>query len=192
MIGGGNVAMDIARTMARLQKQKYGQVGVTVTALEDFDHFLADKEEVTESLEEQIEIFDARGPQEVVRFKSGKNKGKVKGLRTWKVTSIFDDQGRFAPQYDQGDEMVHPAEMVVEAIGQSADVSLLGRGADRGAGMGARPDRGRCGRAHLRALALGRGRRGARARRDPCRGRRPQGRGLDQRDAAARRGRRRR
>ena len=126
VIGGGNVAMDIARTMARLQKQKFGKVGVTVTALEDFDHFLADKEEITESFEEQIEIFDARGPQEVVRFKSGKNKGKVKGLRTWKVASIFDDQGRFAPQYDQGDEMVHPADMVVEAIGQAADVSLLG------------------------------------------------------------------
>ena len=81
---------------------------------------------MTESFEEQIEIFDARGPQEVVRVKSGKNKGKVKGLRTWKVTSIFDDQGRFSPQYDQADEMVHPADMVIEAIGQSADVSLLG------------------------------------------------------------------
>jgi len=126
VIGGGNVAMDIARTMARLQVKTYGKVGVTVTALEDFDHFLADKEEVTESIEEGIEIFDARGPQEVVRFKSGKNKGKVKGVRTWKVTSIFDDQGRFAPQYDPGDEMVHPAEMVIEAIGQAADVSLLG------------------------------------------------------------------
>ena len=126
VIGGGNVAMDIARTMARLQKQKYGKVGVTVTALEDFDHFLADKEEVTESFEEEILIFDARGPQEVVRFKSGKQKGKVKGLRTWKVTSIFDDQGRFAPQYDPADEQIHPADMVIEAIGQAADVSLLG------------------------------------------------------------------
>ncbi len=126
VIGGGNVAMDIARTMARLQKRKYGKVGVTVTALEDLAHFLADKEEVTESFEEQIEIFDARGPQEVVRFKSGQNKGKVKGLRTWKVTSIFDDQGRFSPQYDQADELVHPADMVIEAIGQAADVSLLG------------------------------------------------------------------
>ncbi len=126
VIGGGNVAMDIARSMARLQKQKHGKVGVTVTALEDFAHFLADKEEVTESFEEGIEIFDARGPQEVVTFKSGKNKGKVKGLRTWKVKSIFDDQGRFAPQYDEGDEMVHPAEMVVEAIGQMADITLLG------------------------------------------------------------------
>ncbi|MCB1336601.1 MAG: FAD-dependent oxidoreductase [Maritimibacter sp.] len=126
VIGGGNVAMDIARTMGRLQMQKYGKVGVTVTALEDFDHFLADKEEVKESFEEQIEILDGRGPQEVVRFKSGKQKGMVKGLKTWKVVSIFDRDGRFAPQYDEGDEVVHEAEMVIEAIGQMADVSLLG------------------------------------------------------------------
>ncbi|NNJ85200.1 MAG: FAD-dependent oxidoreductase, partial [Gammaproteobacteria bacterium] len=51
VIGGGNVAMDIARSMARLQKQIYGEVNLTVTALEDFDHFLADPEEVKESLE---------------------------------------------------------------------------------------------------------------------------------------------
>lgn len=126
VIGGGNVAMDIARSMARLQKVKYGQIGVTVTALEDFDHFLADKEEVKESFEEGIEILDARGPQEVVLFKTGKQKGQVKGLRTWKVKSIFDDQHRFAPKYDESDEVVHLAEMVVEAIGQMADVSLLG------------------------------------------------------------------
>jgi len=126
VIGGGNVAMDIARSMARLQKREHGQVGVTVTALESFAHFLADEEEVTESFEEGIEILDARGPQEVVRFKSGKNKGKVKGLRTWAVTSIFDDKGRFAPQYDRADEQVHPGEMVIEAIGQAADVSILG------------------------------------------------------------------
>jgi glutamate synthase (NADPH) small chain len=126
VIGGGNVAMDIARSMARLQKVKHGAVGVTVTALEDFAHFLADREEIEESLDEGVEIVDARGPQEVVRFKSGKNKGKIKGLRSWAVTSVFDAQGRFAPQYDQGDERLHPAEMVVEAIGQAADVAILG------------------------------------------------------------------
>ena len=52
VIGGGNVAMDIARTLARLQKQKYGEVQVTLTALEDLDHFLADPDEIKESREE--------------------------------------------------------------------------------------------------------------------------------------------
>jgi glutamate synthase (NADPH/NADH) small chain len=121
VIGGGNVAMDIARSMARLQKQKYGAVGMTVTALEDFAHFLADREEVEEAQEEGCVIHDARGPQEILI-----EDGKVAGLRTWKCKAIFDDEGRFAPKYDETDKMVHPAQMVIEAIGQAADVSLLG------------------------------------------------------------------
>ena len=122
VIGGGNVAMDIARSLARLQKQKHGKVGMTVTALEDFDHFLADPEEVKEAFEEGIEILDARGPREVLVDEAG----NVMGLKTWKVVSIFDDKGRFAPTYDEGDERVHEGEMVIEAIGQSADIALLG------------------------------------------------------------------
>lgn len=122
VIGGGNVAMDIARSMARMQKQTYGTVQMTVTALEDIDHFLADPEEVKECGEEGIAIFDARGPQEVVIDEDG----KLAGLKTWRVKSIFDEQGRFAPSYDQSDEMIHAADMVIEAIGQMSDISLLG------------------------------------------------------------------
>ncbi|MBF0254918.1 MAG: FAD-dependent oxidoreductase [Gammaproteobacteria bacterium] len=122
VIGGGNVAMDIARSMARLQKQQYGEIKVTLTALEDLAHFLADPDEVKESLEEGINILDARGPQECVIDEQG----QLLGLKTWKVLSIFDEQGRFAPKYDPSDEQLHEGEMVVEAIGQMADVSLLG------------------------------------------------------------------
>nr|VFJ72840.1 MAG: glutamate synthase (NADPH/NADH) small chain [Candidatus Kentron sp. FM]VFJ72950.1 MAG: glutamate synthase (NADPH/NADH) small chain [Candidatus Kentron sp. FM]VFK19828.1 MAG: glutamate synthase (NADPH/NADH) small chain [Candidatus Kentron sp. FM] len=122
VIGGGNVAMDIARSMARLQKQAYGEVNLTVTALEDFDHFLADPEEVKESREEGIEILDARGPQEMVID----DDGNLMGLKSWRVVSIFDEQGRFAPRYDDSDERLHPGEMVIEAIGQMSDTDLLG------------------------------------------------------------------
>ena len=123
VIGGGNVAMDIARSMARLQKQKFGKVNLTVTALEDFDHFLADREEVKECGEEGIEIFDARGPQEIIIDDAG----NVAGLKTWAVKSIFDDDGRFAPSYDEEDEIIHKADLVIEAIGQASNVSLLGK-----------------------------------------------------------------
>jgi len=121
VIGGGNVAMDIARTLARLQKQRYGEVGVIVTALEELDHFLADPEEIKESGEEDIVILPARGPREVVL-----DQGRVTGLKTWKVKAIFDAQGRFAPTYDETDEQTHPADMVIEAIGQMTDAGLLG------------------------------------------------------------------
>jgi glutamate synthase (NADPH/NADH) small chain len=122
VIGGGNVAMDIARSVARLQKQTYGEVNMTVTALEDRKHFLADPDEVKECGEEGIEILDARGPQKMVIDENG----NLRGLKTWRVVSIFDDQGRFAPSYDETDERLHEGEMVIEAIGQASDVSLLG------------------------------------------------------------------
>ncbi|MEN9423051.1 MAG: hypothetical protein RL122_434 [Pseudomonadota bacterium] len=122
VIGGGNVAMDIARSMARLQLQHYGEIRVTLTALEDKAHFLADPVEIKESLEEQINILDSRGPQACVID----DNGKLLGLKTWKVLSIFDAERRFAPKYDPADEQLHEGEMIVEAIGQMADVSLLG------------------------------------------------------------------
>jgi glutamate synthase (NADPH/NADH) small chain len=121
VIGGGNVAMDIARTLARLQKKQYGEVKVILTALEDLPHFLADADEIKESGEEHVVILAARGPREVVI-----ENGQVAGLKTWKVNAIFDAQGRFAPSYDETDEQFHPGTMVVEAIGQMADTSLLG------------------------------------------------------------------
>lgn len=121
VIGGGNVAMDIARTLARLQKRDFGQVQVTVTALEDKAHFLADPDEIKEAGEEDILILDARGPQQVIS-----DNGQLVGLKTWKVKSIFDEQGRFAPSYDEADEMIHEADMIVEAIGQMTDTALLG------------------------------------------------------------------
>jgi len=121
VIGGGNVAMDIARTLARLQKKEFGKVQVTLTALEDLAHFLADPDEIKEAGEEGIVILDARGPQQVVV-----ENGKVTGLKTWRVKAIFDEQGRFAPSYDESDEQFHAGTMVVEAIGQMTDSSLLG------------------------------------------------------------------
>jgi len=122
VIGGGNVAMDIARSMARLQKQQFGEINITLTALEDIDHFLADPEEIKESLEEGIEILDSRGPQECLL----NDNGELIGLKTWKVLSIFDEENRFAPSYDESDEINHQGEMVIEAIGQMADTRLLG------------------------------------------------------------------
>ena len=122
VIGGGNVAMDAARSLARLQKKMHGEVRVTVCALEDFDHFLADPEEVKEATEEGIVILDSRGPQQCVVEDDA-----LVGLRTLQVISIFDDQQRFAPKYDDSDSQLHEAEMIIEAIGQMTDIELLGK-----------------------------------------------------------------
>ncbi|MDO9225920.1 MAG: FAD-dependent oxidoreductase [Pseudomonadota bacterium] len=122
VIGGGNVAMDIARSLARMQKQQYGQVDVVVTALEEQQHFMADPDEIKEALEEGIVIRDNCGPQGCEIDASG----KLVGLKTWKVLSIFDQNRRFAPVYDPAGETIHACDTVIEAIGQYADTSLLG------------------------------------------------------------------
>ncbi|RMG32724.1 MAG: FAD-dependent oxidoreductase, partial [Gammaproteobacteria bacterium] len=121
VIGGGNVAMDAARSLARLQMQEYGEVRITVCAMEDRDHMLADPVEIKEAQEEGVEILDARGPRACVI-----EGDTLCGLQTLRVLSIFDEQGRFSPRYDEADVQLHEADMVVEAIGQMADVSLLG------------------------------------------------------------------
>lgn len=120
VIGGGNVAMDIARSLARYQKQKFNQVDIVLTAIDELAQFPADKEEIKESLEEGIIIIPSRGPQEVLI----KN-DKVTGLKTWRVESIFDKDGRFSPRYDESDEQIYNAQMVIEAIGQMAEVETL-------------------------------------------------------------------
>ena len=94
---------------------------MTVCAMEDFDHFLADPAEVKEAREEGIEVIDSRGPQTCVV-----QDGQLSGLRTWRVISIFDEQRRFAPKYDEADERMHEGEMIIEAIGQMTDVGLFG------------------------------------------------------------------
>ena len=120
VIGGGNVAMDIARTVARMQKQQWGEVRTVVTALEDQENFLADPEEVREAAEEGVLICPSRGPQACVI-----ENGQLQSLKTWGVCSIFDESGRFAPHFDENDEQCHAAGMVIEAIGQMADSEIL-------------------------------------------------------------------
>ncbi len=122
IIGGGNVAMDIARSLARLQKQQYGKVNIILTAMEELKNFMADDDEIKESLEEGILIYDQQGPQACEIDQSG----DLVGLKTWKVLSIFDKDKRFAPQYDANEETIYPCDAVVEAIGQFSDTALLG------------------------------------------------------------------
>ncbi|RMD70955.1 MAG: FAD-binding protein, partial [Gammaproteobacteria bacterium] len=121
VIGGGNVAMDVARTAARLQMQRYGAVQVDVVALEDRDHMLADPEEIQEAEEEGVRIHPSRGPKQCLI-----EEGALKGLETVRCLSVFDEQGRFHPKYDESDVRVFEAEMVVEAVGQMAKLDFLG------------------------------------------------------------------
>jgi glutamate synthase (NADPH) small chain len=118
VIGGGNVAMDITRTLARLQNQKYGKVDVLATCLESEDVMPADREEVVESREEGAIIDPGWGPQSIEIVD-----GKITGLHVMKCLSIFDDQGRFNPKFDEENKKFFEGVMIVESIGQGMDLS---------------------------------------------------------------------
>jgi len=120
VIGGGNVAMDISRTLARLQNQKYGQVQLITTSLESEDIMPADLEEIVESREEKIIIEPAWGPKDIKI-----ENGKIKGLNVIRCLSVFDDEGRFNPKFDTDEKNFFEADMVVEAIGQGMDLSYF-------------------------------------------------------------------
>jgi glutamate synthase (NADPH/NADH) small chain len=120
IIGGGNVAMDITRSMARLQKIKYGKVQVLATSLESEEEMPADREEVVEAREEDAVIDPGWGPKEIEIVD-----GKIKGLHVVKVLSVFDEDRRFNPKFDEDNKKFFEADMVVESIGQAPDLSYI-------------------------------------------------------------------
>ena len=120
VIGGGNVAMDIARTMARLQTQKYGEVGVDMFALESTDILPADEEEIIESQEEGIKLHPSYGPKDILT-----EEDKVTKAVFVRCTSVFNEEGRFSPAFNEADTVEIETDMVIESIGQSEDRSYL-------------------------------------------------------------------
>ena len=117
VIGGGNVAMDITRSLARLQKQKFGKADILACSLETEDKMPADREEIVEAREEGATIDPGWGPVEI----SVENNA-VKGLKVVKCTSVFDSTGKFNPAFDNTQTRFFECTMVVEAIGDRKSV----------------------------------------------------------------------
>lgn len=110
VIGGGNVAIDVARSSARLN-------GVTQTelfCLESRDTMPAHKEEVQEALDEEIGINNGWGPTRVVI-----ENGKVVGIEFKRCLETFDATGRFNPKFDENDTKVVPCDYVLLSVGQT-------------------------------------------------------------------------
>lgn len=107
VIGGGDVAMDCARSSWRIGAQEVYQC-----SLEDFENLPASQEEIHESLEEGV-IFNAGwGPIEILE-----KDGHVVGIKIQKIKSILDEQGKFNPQYE-GEPRIIEVDTVVMATGQ--------------------------------------------------------------------------
>ena len=116
VVGGGNVAADVARTALRCTKGK-----VTMLCLEQRDEMPAAKDEVEEVLEEGIAIENGWGPKEVLRDETG----KVTAVVFKRCTRVYDEEHRFSPTYDENDTKTVPCENVLMAIGQSAEWGKL-------------------------------------------------------------------
>jgi NADPH-dependent glutamate synthase beta subunit-like oxidoreductase len=139
VVGGGNVAMDVARTAARLGDpvEAGGDLGVALDVartavrlgttkqvhclvVEDRHEMLADAFEIEEAELEGVVIHNQVLPKRIV----GEN-GRAVGLETLEVARTFDDQGRFNPELIPDTERFWPCDSVVIAIGQTGELEWV-------------------------------------------------------------------
>jgi NADPH-dependent glutamate synthase beta subunit-like oxidoreductase len=149
VVGGGFVAFDAARMALRLAPPEAdaelaaaadarvkealdsaraavrgGAAEVTIVSLESFDEMpvlrtTQGREEFEEAKREGIRFVTRRGPKE---FQGG---ARLEAIALRKVVSVFDEEGRFAPSYDDAAVETIGADACVLAIGQRADLGFL-------------------------------------------------------------------
>ena len=110
VVGGGNVAVDAARTAIR-----FGAKHVSMFSLESREEMPASKDEIAETLEDGIEVNNSWGPKEVIKDENG----NVKAIVFKRCTATKDANGRFAPQYNEEETITVDANHIVFAIGQT-------------------------------------------------------------------------
>lgn len=133
VVGGGNVAIDVARSAARL-----GSSNVQMFCLESAEEMPASKEEQAEAKADGAAINCGWGPKSVEVDDSG----KVKSVTFMRCTSVFGEDGRFAPSYDENDTHTVACDRVVFSIGQAIEWGelLAGSKVELGRGQGAVAD----------------------------------------------------
>jgi heterodisulfide reductase subunit A-like polyferredoxin len=135
IIGGGNVAIDAARSALRLGRQesdqtvaldaarsalRLGAKEVHLVCLESREEMPAHEWEVDEAVEEGIFIHHRLGPKRIL----GQD-GWVSGIEMQGVSAVFDPDGRFNPKFVEGSEAIFDCDTVIMAIGQTSDLELL-------------------------------------------------------------------
>ncbi|MBE9574793.1 MAG: FAD-dependent oxidoreductase [Proteobacteria bacterium] len=114
VIGGGNVAIDVALTAKRVGAQE-----ITLVCLERREEMPAWEYEIEEALEEGVTIVNSLGPNRFL-----KEDGNLSGIEFKCCTCVFDENGVFCPEYDETDLSGMEADTVIVAIGQAADLSF--------------------------------------------------------------------
>jgi formate dehydrogenase beta subunit len=126
VVGGGNVAVDVARCIRRV-----GATDVTIACLESREQMPAWEWEIEEALEEGIKLAPSWGPVEVLA-----DHGGVTGIALKRCLSVFDERGQFSPAFDEDETTTLPADAIVLAIGQRGDLTCVNGSAVRTAGGG--------------------------------------------------------
>ena len=132
VIGGGNVAYDVARSVvrqiafdtARTAARLAETSRVHLVSLESAEEMPADTIEIVEGDEEGIERSNGWGPTEIVRDESG----RVSGVKFRRCLRVYDDERKFAPVYDDEDTRVIPCDTVLLAVGQAPKLTFLDDG----------------------------------------------------------------
>ncbi len=111
VIGGGNVAIDVARTAIRI-----GASPVEMYTLESRKEMPALDEEIEEALAEGIKVNNSWGPKRILV-----EKGRVTGIEFKKCIAVFDQHNRFNPRYDEKQTKIVKADHVLISVGQAMD-----------------------------------------------------------------------
>lgn len=115
VIGGGNVAMDVARAALRL-----GASAITVVCLEKREQMPASDWEIAEALAEGVTLEPGYGPVEVLS-----DKGRITGVKVQEVQSVYDEKGRFNPTYRLNSYKTIKSDTVILSIGQAPETTFL-------------------------------------------------------------------
>lgn len=119
VVGGGDVAVDCARTARRLNAAEK----VYSVCLEDsYDTMASSNHEIKGALAEGVKFNHA---QAIQRIHTDEN-GRVSGVTLKKCLSMFDENGRFAPTYDEEDTRELKVDTIVFAIGQGVEAEFAG------------------------------------------------------------------
>lgn len=116
VVGGGDVAIDCARSALRLS----GVKKVNIISLEDSGALPASPIEIKEALEENIEFYPAYGINKI----SIDNNNKVTGIKLKKCLYILDENNRFAPKFDETITKNIQTDSIIFAVGQGVDFSF--------------------------------------------------------------------
>ena len=116
VIGGGNVAIDVA-----LCAKRKGAKTVTLVCLESRDEMPAWEHEIKEALEGDIKVVNSFGPKNFFIDKSN----RVSGIEFKTCTAVFDENKRFNPQYDEAECQAFFGDTIIVSIGQSTNTEYI-------------------------------------------------------------------